>query len=232
MDHHNINLHTQTPWASSRGELSSQNNSHKTQATPLQHWASTGQFLYHAEPSTPAYSNIPTYSLYNGAYTPTAPSFLPHSHPAVSIANETSTSCVYWTKAQKIEAVLDTMQENWLTLDQFLKIFFEVPSPDKKICWSHRHATAASQFLRGENTYHVADILECWLRSPDGRPQSNEDCKQMYLPSIPFTDIHPACPAITSFAIKVVWKKTALWKATGLKTIQWLACSYKCTIWW
>jgi len=92
--------------------------------------------------------------IHNRTYTPTAPSFLSHSHPAVStsqLANETPTIRVYRTKAQKIEAILDTLQENRLTLDQFLKIFFEVPSPDKKICRSHRHATAASRFLRGEN---------------------------------------------------------------------------------
>jgi len=150
MDHHNINLHMRTPQASSYSELSGQNNPHKAQATPLQHRASTGQFFYHAEPSTPADSNTHTYSPYNGTYTPTAPSFLSHSHPAVStsqLANETPTICVYRTKAQKIEAILDTLQENWLTLDQFLKIFFEVPSPDKKIRRSHQHATAASRFL-------------------------------------------------------------------------------------
>jgi hypothetical protein len=210
MDRLNINLHTQTPRASSYGELSGQNNPHQAQATPLRHRASIGQLFYPAEPSTPAYSDTPTYSPYNGTYTPTTQSFLSHSHPTVStsqLANGTSTSRVYRTKAQKIEAVLDTIQENRLTLDQFLKIFFEVPSPDKKIRRSHWHATAASRFLRGENTYHVADILECWLRSPDGRPRSNEDHKQMLSPSIPFTDIRPARPAITSFAVQVVEKR-------------------------
>ena len=209
MDHHNINLYTRTPQASSYGEISGQ-NSHGAQATPLRHRASTGQFFYHAEPSTPAYTYTPTYSSYNGTYTPTAPSFLSPSHPAVStsqLANETPTSRVYRTKAQKIDTVLDTLQENWLTLDQFLKIFFEVPSPDKKIHRSHRHATAASRFLQGENTYHVADILECWLRSPDGRPRSNEDHKQMYSPSISFTDIRPARSVITSFAVQIVEKR-------------------------
>jgi hypothetical protein len=38
MDHHNINLYTRTPQASSYGEISGQ-NSHGAQATPLRHRA-------------------------------------------------------------------------------------------------------------------------------------------------------------------------------------------------
>ena len=72
MDRPNINLHTQTPRASSYSELSGQNNPHEAQATPLRHRASIGQLFYPAELSTPAYSNTRTYSPYNGTYTPTA----------------------------------------------------------------------------------------------------------------------------------------------------------------
>jgi hypothetical protein len=80
-------------------------------------------------------------------------------------------------------------------------------SEGKKLCQTQKHAGIVSCFLVGWDKYCVSHILASWIQTPDGRPQSPEDHKNIYSPSTPFLNIGCAQPAITSFAVQLVQQK-------------------------
>ncbi|THH05249.1 hypothetical protein EW146_g9952 [Bondarzewia mesenterica] len=109
------------------------------------------------------------------------------------------------TIEEKLSAVLNLLKDDvrW-TLGEFLYYVFRVEAEDGKVHRSRRHAGMVSRFLQGKTDHTVSDILDAWLRTPDGRPRSDEEKARMFSLKTSYLDIDLARPAITSFAAQVV----------------------------
>jgi hypothetical protein len=73
-----------------------------------------------------------------------------------------------------------------------------------------QHAKYAQHFIQGTGKYTAGMILECWLKSPDGRLSnvSESATDLMYsTASTPYTNIKNVRAALTSFAVQIVHKK-------------------------
>ncbi|KAI0042004.1 hypothetical protein FA95DRAFT_1598679 [Auriscalpium vulgare] len=117
---------------------------------------------------------------------------------------------------QKLAHLLHVIKTdlNW-SLGTCLYYLFRVrdeTAPDHKVHRTHEHAAVVSRFLGGRTRHTPADILECWLRSPDGRParagsqrrSAAEDESYMYSLDTSYTEIKAARPALTSFAVQIM----------------------------
>jgi hypothetical protein len=95
------------------------------------------------------------------------------------------------TDAQKIEAILETIQaQNW-TLACFLyNIFRTKNAMDNEIHRSQTHSQMVSIFLAGRARKTVGNIISEWMAHPDGRiPAYSPNSDLMYSTTIPYTDI-------------------------------------------
>jgi hypothetical protein len=201
------------------------------QLPTLCHRASTGQLNSVAYPATPLtgtqtqypqWNQSPNISYWQGSpapmhyqnYYPPMPPPPGHTLQLTPTPFRSRTVAPKpYTKRLKVNQKLDVVfnaidkEAHW-TFSEFLYYAFQVKSQDgKKLRRTRRHAAIVSRFLAGRDKYCVSHILGSWIQTPDGRPQSPEDLKNMYSPSTPFIDIRPARPAITSFAVQLVQKK-------------------------
>lgn len=208
--------------------------------TPLRPQGSTGHLNYPATPiySTPNhqgyYANTPHNPFFYSGQTPVTPAAVDPSN----IQTEAPKSRRYRTKIQKLEAVLQAMIDNGISLAEFLYLLFRVPrDSNEKIRRSKRHAAMVSRFLRGQDIYCLAVILAFWLKSPDGRPKTEEENALMYSYSTPFLDIQLGRAAITSFAVQVVEnrmkyeRQVASRPSSGLHAVTRMGSEYKSVDW-
>jgi hypothetical protein len=113
----------------------------------------------------------------------------------------------------KLHHILSELQKLDLSLGTFLYELFRIPGSAEKDSWTdeepvlwHSRSVTVSGFLRGTHGHTPAQVIDLWYRSPYGRP--HKDSPEMYtLRSIPYTDIRPVRPALTSFGLQVVAKK-------------------------
>ncbi|KAI0309210.1 hypothetical protein OF83DRAFT_1021649, partial [Amylostereum chailletii] len=99
------------------------------------------------------------------------------------------------TNPEKLDEVLGMLQAMEWSVGHFLHFAFRIHdkgSGDGRVHRSHRHASSISKFMRGQTIYKPANILEYWLRSPDGRPQSEEEANDMYSLTKPYLDMKSA----------------------------------------
>ncbi|KAJ7754624.1 hypothetical protein DFH07DRAFT_743698, partial [Mycena maculata] len=89
------------------------------------------------------------------------------------------------------------------TLGEFLYNVFQSTGRE-----AHRdltHSGMVSCFLRGGETFKPAAILTAWMKSSDGiLPVDSPSRADMFSTQIPYTDIGPVRPALTSFALQTV----------------------------
>ncbi|KAF8152779.1 hypothetical protein K438DRAFT_1477476, partial [Mycena galopus ATCC 62051] len=83
---------------------------------------------------------------------------------------------------------------------------------------SIQHGTLVQRYLAGRNARCIAEVLELWLSSPDDAGYEQEE--PMFSTTTPYTQIHHARAALTSFAAQIV--KTKLVKdirAANMKAV-------------
>ncbi|KAJ7903995.1 hypothetical protein B0H13DRAFT_1532740, partial [Mycena leptocephala] len=97
------------------------------------------------------------------------------------------------TDTQKIETVLDAIQEQGGTLATFLyNIFRRKDNKGKEIPRSPTHSQMVSIFLAGRANETVGDIISEWMSHPDGRiPAHSPNLDLMYSTTVPHTQIKP-----------------------------------------
>ena len=180
------------------------------QMPTLRHRASTGQLNNMMCPATPISTPQATHSQWNqtpniSPYWPSTPvsaqypnynqvmpppgSSAPHAAPSTPTPSATRSSAPKpYVKRLKIHQKLAIVfraidkDAHW-TFSEFLYYAFRVKSSDaQKLCRSKQHATIVSRFLQGRDKYTISQILASWMQTPDGRPQSPTDFKNMYSP--------------------------------------------------
>ena len=96
---------------------------------------------------------------------------------------------------------------NW-TVGDLLHYLFYVETGEKEIQCSHTHAAYVQHYLTGKTKHHPSEILDTWLKSPNGRiPNDSQHQHNMYDLDVLYLEIKAVCPAITSFATQVVRRK-------------------------
>ena len=68
-----------------------------------------------------------------------------------------------------------------------------------------RNSSIIQHFMHGRGTYGPADILNNWMQHPYGADERHSDF--MYSTSVPYVEIKPVRPALTSFAAQTVKTK-------------------------
>ncbi|KAK6993185.1 hypothetical protein R3P38DRAFT_2567352 [Favolaschia claudopus] len=113
------------------------------------------------------------------------------------------------TNAQKLELVLESIQDQGWTLGCFLyKLFRAKDDEGNEVHRSQTHSQMVSIFLAGRANETVADIVSEWMMHPDGRlPSSSPNSDLSFSTTIPYTEIRPVRAALTSFAVQTVQKK-------------------------
>ncbi|KAH6876910.1 hypothetical protein BKA70DRAFT_1023112, partial [Coprinopsis sp. MPI-PUGE-AT-0042] len=72
---------------------------------------------------------------------------------------------------------------------------------------TNSHAQMMSRFLQGRTTHKPIEIIDLWLRSPDGRTSTVNDSQHMYSLDVPYISIQSICPSMTSFAVQMTQDK-------------------------
>ncbi|KAK7059574.1 hypothetical protein R3P38DRAFT_2495738, partial [Favolaschia claudopus] len=108
------------------------------------------------------------------------------------------------TNAQKLELVLESIQDQGWTLGCFLyKLFRAKDDEGNEVHRSQTHSQMVSIFLAGRANETVADIVSEWMMHPDGRlPSSSPNSDLSFSTTIPYTEIRPVRAALTSFAVQ------------------------------
>ncbi|KAJ7147592.1 hypothetical protein C8R43DRAFT_889597 [Mycena crocata] len=105
--------------------------------------------------------------------------------------------------ADKIQAILASIQEQDWTLGEFLHKIFQPQGRDGNR--SQKHAQMVSAFLGGQGRYKPSDLLTFWMTSPDGILHVHSPhLADMYLTKTSYTEIGPVRAALTSFALQTV----------------------------
>ncbi|KAF5323991.1 hypothetical protein D9611_008409 [Ephemerocybe angulata] len=117
--------------------------------------------------------------------TPAVPLFLPPPPPLKK-------KRTYNKDWQKLDAIFDRLQElNWSFSDLLGYAF------TTKEARSTRHATVISKFLQGKDNCYPAQLIEAWDKHRDGAVERFDN---MYSLSVPYHEIKPVRPALTSYA--------------------------------
>ena len=107
---------------------------------------------------------------------------------------------------EKLETIFRALADiNW-TLAEFLyQLFRTRDEHGEEIHRTDQHAKYAQHFIQGTGKYTAGMMLECWLKSPDGRLANvSSDTDLMYSTSTPYTEIKNVRAALTSFSFQVV----------------------------
>jgi hypothetical protein len=90
------------------------------------------------------------------------------------------------------------------------------------------HAAIVSWFLQGRTKYTSAMVLDAWFRGPDGSiSKYSAAFDLMYSAVVPFTEIGPVRPAMTSFAVQVVRRQVVKEAEDAIKPSSGLHTSVK-----
>jgi hypothetical protein len=130
---------------------------------------------------------------------------------------------------EKLEIIFQAFAEvNW-TLSEVLYQLFCVKDEDgKEIHRTDRHSKYTEHFLQGMGKYTAGMILECWLKSPDGRHSNvSSTTDLMYSTSTLYTEIKNARAALTSFAVQVVHSRLVAEAKQAMKPSSGLHASAK-----
>ncbi|KAJ6573350.1 hypothetical protein B0H10DRAFT_2237105 [Mycena sp. CBHHK59/15] len=113
------------------------------------------------------------------------------------------------TDAQKIESILDAIQEQRWSLGCFLYNIFRIKdAKGNPIHRSPAHSQMVSIFLAGRGKKTVANIITEWMAHADGRiPETSPNWDLMYLTTIPYNEIRPVRAALTAFSTQTIGKK-------------------------
>ena len=103
----------------------------------------------------------------------------------------------------KLNDIFNEIEEADWSLSHFLFYVFRHKGDDgKDIHRRKAHANTVQKFLAGNTRYTPADILMSWFHTPDGRLDRESDL--MYSVLIPYSNIKPVRPCLTSFAVQIV----------------------------
>ncbi|KAH7920579.1 hypothetical protein BV22DRAFT_996910, partial [Leucogyrophana mollusca] len=106
--------------------------------------------------------------------------------------------------------VFRVLQGHRWTLGDLFHFLFRLKdeSTGDEVRRTHRHAAYVEKFLKGACDHGPATIVDVWFRSPDGVVvESSADYQLMYSTTVPYTDIKPVRPALSSFAAQTMKKK-------------------------
>ncbi|KAJ3002595.1 hypothetical protein NUW54_g5764 [Trametes sanguinea] len=108
----------------------------------------------------------------------------------------------YYTIADKLSIVFDAIYDHagWKFSD-FLWHAFQYGRETHR---DHSHAGAIEKFLKGRANYTPANIIELWLKHPDGCITSTEP---LYALTPAYTEIRPVRQALTAFAAQMVQQR-------------------------
>ncbi|KAJ6472324.1 hypothetical protein C8R47DRAFT_1324704 [Mycena vitilis] len=127
------------------------------------------------------------------------------------------------SEAEKMHTILDTIQAQGWSLGEFMYNIFRSTGREAKP--SQTHAQMVSAFLAGRGKFKPSGILTCWMKSSDGvLPADSPHLAQMYSADIPYTEIGPVRPALTSFALQTVGK----FLARRAETVQLVVVRLEC----
>jgi hypothetical protein len=119
--------------------------------------------------------------------------------------SRTYSSCT--SENEKLQAVFSAISgiAKW-NLPEFLYHAFRYQDKSgKPVHQTTEHTAIVSQFLQGRTKYTPAMVLNAWFHGPDGSVSKDSKASDlMYSTAVPFTEIQPVRPAMTSFAVQVV----------------------------
>jgi hypothetical protein len=75
-------------------------------------------------------------------------------------------------------------------------------SKGKAVIRDHSQASTVQKFLSGQTRYNPAHIIAFWFNHRDGHLEKQSDL--MYSTTVPYTEIKPVRPCLTSFAVQIV----------------------------
>ncbi|KAH7918111.1 hypothetical protein BV22DRAFT_1108446 [Leucogyrophana mollusca] len=129
----------------------------------------------------------------------------------------------------KLNDIFQVLQRHRWTLGDLLYYLFQLKdkSTGDKVRRTHQHAAYVAKFLKGACNHGPAAIVDAWFQSPDGViPESSEDYGLMYSTTVPYTEIKPVRPALSSFAAQTM-KKRLLQEAESV--VQPMSGLHACT---
>ncbi|KII85006.1 hypothetical protein PLICRDRAFT_78107, partial [Plicaturopsis crispa FD-325 SS-3] len=93
------------------------------------------------------------------------------------------------------------------TMPEFLYRLFEHANQGADFARTRRHAACVERFLGGRTKYTPSDIVDLWMKHPDGAlDKYHDEYSLMYSTTTSFLDIKSVRPALTAFAAQRVEK--------------------------
>ncbi|KAJ3553132.1 hypothetical protein NM688_g3779 [Phlebia brevispora] len=111
----------------------------------------------------------------------------------------------------KLEAIMDELKACRWTIGQFLLEYFRPTDEEgRPVTRDIRgHNTAVTQFLNGQSTPGIRDIVRCWVDDPLGRAAGSDEEEQLYSTEVPYHTLRHAEAVFTSLAAQLVKTKLA-----------------------
>ena len=107
---------------------------------------------------------------------------------------------------EKLQNLFQTIDDAGWSMSDFLYYTFRnKDSKGKAVNRDHSHASTVQKFLSGQTRYNPAHIIAFWFNHRDGRLEKQSDL--MYLTTVPYTEIKPVRPCLTSFAVQIVERR-------------------------
>jgi len=107
---------------------------------------------------------------------------------------------------EKLQTIFQVINDAHWSMSEFLYYTFRnKDSKGKAINRDHSHASTVQKFLTGQTRYNPAHIINFWFCHPDGRLEQQSDL--MYSTTVPYTEIKPVRPCLTSFAVQIVERR-------------------------
>ena len=106
---------------------------------------------------------------------------------------------------EKLTEVLNLLKAMDWTIGEFLYHLFRLRDKHGQLLHrSQRHGTIVGMFLSGATRHSAAEIISFWLKDEAGRPsKETPDYAARYSPSVDWTTIRHAQPAITAMAVQL-----------------------------
>ncbi|KAH6893918.1 hypothetical protein BKA70DRAFT_1117540 [Coprinopsis sp. MPI-PUGE-AT-0042] len=128
----------------------------------------------------------------------------PASIPSASRAAATARRRKPKTDDERIELFQRTLEDCGWSLSDLL---FKISDHTERGGRSNSHAQMMSRFLQGRTRYSPIEIINLWLKSPDGRVSAVDDDQHMYSLDVPYASIKSIRSSLTAFAAQTIRDK-------------------------
>ena len=120
---------------------------------------------------------------------------------------------------QKLEDIFDEINDaNWGISDFLYYAFRNKDSEGNDVHRDQSHGNIVQGFLAGHTRYTPAYIINFWFCHQDGRLDQNSAL--MYSTTVPYTEIKPVRPCLTSFAVQIVERRLVQEAGNAVKPLS------------